>query len=96
MAEEKKITLFVLDGQSVQHDGKSYGPGESLELGQADAKRLVSLGVALTEAGVKKLAAQESETPIVSSQLDNGQKAAADDAAAAAAAAAADGGEYQP
>lgn len=64
MATEKKtnpasesadlITVVVLKGKSVRHDGESYAQNTRVELSQSDASRLIAPGFVKTLDSVKQ------------------------------------------
>lgn len=92
MANEKKtnpaaeaadlITVVVLKGKSVRHDGESYTQNTRVELSQSDASRLIASGFVKTLDSVKQEMEADSGQEVSISKED-GQSTITSDAPSA-------------
>jgi len=73
------ITVVVLKGKSVRHDGQSYTQNTRVELPQSDATRLIASGFVKTLDAVKQ-EMEEASSQEVSITKDDGQSTITSDA----------------
>lgn len=73
------ITVVVLKGKSVRHDGKSYTQNSRVELSENDANRLIASGFVKTLDAVKREMEEASGQEVSIAKAD-GQSTIASDA----------------